>query len=76
MVLSEVGSEDNPLGADLVAAWYQRNLRIFANLLHQLDDDDERVLVIYGSGHRALLDQFVRQHPKLSSVSPLDFLPE
>ncbi len=38
-------------GPDLLAEWYRRNARIFANLRGIISSPDERVLVIFGSGH-------------------------
>jgi hypothetical protein len=38
-------------GPDLLAEWYRRNARIFANLRSVITSADERVLLIYGSGH-------------------------
>lgn len=64
-----------PAGAEMVAQWYRRNLLIFANILRLIESDEDRILVIYGSGHRAHLREFVEQHPDLTDVSPLDYLP-
>ena len=75
LVMAGLGSGDNPAGAEMVAQWYRRNLLIFANILRLIESDEERVLVIYGSGHRAHLREFVEQHPDLTDVSPLDYLP-
>ena len=38
-------------GPDLLAEWYRRNARIFANLRAIISSPEERVLVIYGAGH-------------------------
>lgn len=38
-------------GPDLLAEWYRRNARIFANLRSIITSPEERVLVIYGAGH-------------------------
>ena len=38
-------------GADLVADWVRRNMRIYANVMQLIDSPDERVLVLYGYGH-------------------------
>lgn len=46
-------------GPDLLAAWYQRNIRIFANLRSIIDSPEDRVLVIYGSGHSYWLQRDV-----------------
>jgi len=44
--------------ADLVANWYKRNLRIFANVNRITRFPSDRVLLIIGSGHLKLLREF------------------
>ena len=44
------GGKEYP-GPDLLAEWYKRNARIFANLRGIISSPGERVLVIYGAGH-------------------------
>jgi hypothetical protein len=67
---------DNYAGADYVAAWYQRNLRIFSNL-HQISDSpDDRVFVIYGAGHIPHLRTFVSESPHFCVEDPLPYLEE
>ncbi len=46
-------------GPDLLAAWYQRNIRIYRNILALVESPDERILVIYGAGHLGWLRQNV-----------------
>jgi hypothetical protein len=46
--LSEPGDWAGP---DLVSDWFRRNMRIFGNIVRLADSPNERVLVIYGSGH-------------------------
>ncbi|MBB5204709.1 hypothetical protein HNQ51_002023 [Inhella inkyongensis] len=48
------GGQREYLGADSAAAWWQRNLRMYARIQH-LAQPGERVLVIAGSGHTAIL---------------------
>ena len=45
-------------GADLLAAWYQRNIRIYSNI-RAIASANDRVLVIYGAGHLGWLRQDV-----------------
>jgi len=52
-------------GPDVLTAWYGRNARIFANLRNIIDSPDDRVLVIYGSGHEFWLQQNVLQSSDL-----------
>jgi hypothetical protein len=46
-------------GADLVARWFERNIRIYRNIVALVTSPDDRVLVIYGSGHLGWLRQNV-----------------
>ncbi|MFN8547475.1 MAG: DUF5694 domain-containing protein [Candidatus Eisenbacteria bacterium] len=60
MLLNPVAAESGQfLGADVSADWWQRNLRMYA-LLQLLATPGERLLVIAGSGHTALLRDFLR----------------
>jgi hypothetical protein len=48
---------DDYAGPDLLAAWYQRNIRIYSNIVKLVESPRERILVIYGAGHLAWLRQ-------------------
>ncbi len=64
----------NFAGADLVADWNKRNLRIFSNL-HQIGcGPDDRVLVIFGQGHIPLLERIARDSPYFEVVDVLSYL--
>lgn len=62
-------------GADLVAAWYERNIRIFANLHRMGLEPGDRVFVIYGAGHVPILRQLVADSPYFCVEDPLRYLP-
>jgi hypothetical protein len=51
-------------GSDLLASWYQRNIRIYRNI-RALAQPGERVLVIYGSGHLGWLRQDISGDPAM-----------
>ncbi|MFP7255034.1 DUF5694 domain-containing protein [Terribacillus goriensis] len=54
--------EDFYVGIDwLTNYWYRRNLIIFANIKRLVQKSDERILVIYGAGHKYLLDNFFNE---------------
>ena len=53
------GEPDEYAGPDLLAAWYQRNIRIFHNIRALIREPTDRVLVIYGAGHLGWLRQDV-----------------
>ncbi|HEX8172684.1 MAG TPA: DUF5694 domain-containing protein [Thermoanaerobaculia bacterium] len=50
-------------GADLVADWYRRNMRIYGNVVPLAASPDERILLIYGSGHLGWLRQIFGANP-------------
>ncbi|MGH9873504.1 MAG: DUF5694 domain-containing protein [Pyrinomonadaceae bacterium] len=52
-------------GPDLLASWYQRNIRIYHNIVSLIESPNDRVLVIYGYGHLGWLRQDVSSDPNL-----------
>src|ERR1017187_8090161 len=51
------GEPDDYAGPDLLALWYQRNIRIYHNIITLVESPNDRILVIYGAGHLAWLQQ-------------------
>jgi hypothetical protein len=60
-------------GSDLLAAWYQRNIRIYRNILALIDSPAERILVIYGSGHLGWLRQDIANDASVRLRKLADF---
>lgn len=56
-----VGAGTDFAGADLTRDWYERNLKIYANIMRLAESNDERILVLIGGGHSKLLQQFVAE---------------
>ncbi len=52
-------------GADLVADWFRRNIRIYSNVMQLADSPNERVLVIFGAGHLGWLQYDFASNPNL-----------
>ena len=61
--LARFGDPFDFAGSDLVAAWYQRNIRIYRNIVALIDSPTDRILVIYGAGHLGWLRQDVADDP-------------
>jgi Family of unknown function (DUF5694) len=68
--------EQETPGPDLMASWYERNIRMFARIRQCIRRRDDRLLVIVGWGHVKLLRDLVRDSADLSFVGPLGYLPE
>jgi hypothetical protein len=67
-----VGAADTYIGAEVLSGWYDRNIRIFANL-RQIMQPDDRVLVIYGAGHLAILRELADACADIELVDTLDY---
>jgi hypothetical protein len=72
--MATVGAGDSYIGARVVAHWYERNLRIFANLA-SIAEPGDRILLIIGQGHAPILRELVRSHATMELVEALPFLP-
>lgn len=62
---AEFGEPWDWAGADLVADWFRRNMRICTNVMQLIDSPSERVLVVYGSGHLGWLQHGFGSNPNL-----------
>jgi len=61
-------------GPDSKTAWYNRNLRIFANLQRITEREDERILLIIGAGHLPILRHAVQASPEYALVEVSEHL--
>ncbi len=56
-------------GADLISVWwYNRNLRIFRNIQRMTESPEDRILVLIGNGHAAILRQLLEMSPEYEYV--------
>src|SRR5438874_9186939 len=62
---AQLGEPYDWAGADLVSDWFRRNMRIYGNISHLVDSPNERVLVIFGSGHLGWLQRDFANNPDL-----------
>ncbi|MBE6601620.1 MAG: hypothetical protein E7637_03835 [Ruminococcaceae bacterium] len=60
-------------GTQMVAAWYERNLRIFANI-QRLAMNSKRLFIIYGAGHLKLLKQLIEADNNLKLVDVREYI--
>ncbi len=74
MRFARVGAGDTWVGAELVSAWYERNIHIFANL-QRIAEPGERILVIIGSGHAPILRELIEYDPDMRLVETVEYLP-
>jgi hypothetical protein len=68
------GAGNDQPGAALLTAWEGRNNQICARLM-QLAEPNDRIVVLYGSGHAFLLRRCVQDMPGFKLVEPNAYLP-
>jgi hypothetical protein len=69
------GAGNEQPGAALLTAWESRNNQICARLM-QLAQPDDRIVVLYGSGHAFLLRRCVQDMPGFKLVEANKYLPK
>jgi hypothetical protein len=67
LATNPIGAGDGYSGADATASWWQRNFRMYANI-QKLAKPGERIIVIGGSGHTAILKQLLEIDQRLLGV--------
>ncbi|MEZ5892423.1 MAG: DUF5694 domain-containing protein [Parvularculaceae bacterium] len=60
-------------GAELQAYWFMRNAKIFSKLA-QVTKPGDRVVIVYGAGHKFWLDHFAKMTPGFVRVDPVPYL--
>lgn len=60
---------DDDRGADIISIWwYNRNMRIFRKLQHITEGPEDRILLIFGNGHAAVLRDLIEDSPEYEFV--------
>jgi hypothetical protein len=61
-------------GADLIARWFERNVRIYHNIRALATSPDARVLVIFGAGHLGWLRRMITEDGSVRLRSLAEFI--
>ena len=72
--LIPAGKPGNHIGSYLVSEWWRRNMVIYENILKQLTGNEEKIMVIFGSGHTAILNEIMKFNPSIKLVSVSEVL--
>ncbi len=73
LATNSIGAGDGWAGADASASWWQRNFRMYANI-QKAARPGERIIVIGGQGHTAILKTFLATDKRLQAVPVDDYL--
>ena len=61
------------VGADVIADYHRRNLRIFANLM-KIAEPGDRIFMMFGAGHSPFIRPLLKDSPRIEFVDPIDYL--
>ena len=62
------GKEGDHVGSYLTSEWWRRNMVIYENVLKRLDGKEKNILIIFGSGHTALLEAMMKYNKNIELV--------
>jgi Family of unknown function (DUF5694) len=66
--LLPAGKPGNHVGSYLTSEWWRRNMIIYENILKNLNGNEKKIVVIFGSGHTALLNEMMKFNPRIQLV--------
>lgn len=67
--LLAANKDDDYAGVDGTISWYERNLKIFVNVMRNVDlAKDQRYILLYGAAHIPQLKHFFTNHPLFEVV--------
>lgn len=69
-----VALDDGFEGAEQAAQFYLRNMKIYSNLNRIPMTSDDRVLILMGAAHTAMLREFMQRSPKFTVVDTQHYL--
>ena len=67
-VANRTGNPDDFTGASLVSNWYKRNLYMYSLVQKLTESSDNKIMVLLGAGHAAMLREFLAHDPEFEIV--------
>lgn len=68
------GDSVSEAGIESSAIWWKRNMYILKNITEKIENEEERILVIIGSAHRAVLKDFIEDRSDVDYIEISDYL--
>ena len=68
------GSINEFTGVYLTSEWYRRNLYMWSIIQKYTSDNDQRIMVLVGSSHAAIVELFVKGNEDFKSIELIEVL--
>lgn len=72
--MARIGLDNEYVGMGWLIWWYQRNLIIFAHLAQLIENSNDRIFLLIGSGHIGILSNFLNESGLFEVVDAIDYL--
>ena len=69
----EFGESNNEVGVEATTAWIKRNL-IILNNINKVANSEDRVLLIIGQAHRAIIKEYINNRNDMEYIEISDYL--
>lgn len=67
-VANRAGNTDDFTGPSLVSNWYKRNLYMYSLIQKLTESTDNKIMILVGAGHAALIREFITHDPEFELV--------
>ncbi|KAF2330436.1 DUF5694 domain-containing protein [Flavobacterium ginsenosidimutans] len=67
-VANRAGNPDDFTGPSLVSNWYKRNLYMYSLIQKLTENTDNKIMILVGAGHAALIREFITHDPEFELV--------
>ncbi|MBS7255862.1 DUF5694 domain-containing protein [Flavobacterium branchiicola] len=67
-IANRAGNPDDFTGPSLVSNWYKRNLYMYSLIQKLTESTDNKIMVLVGAGHAALIREFIEHDPTFEIV--------
>ncbi|HEU4495431.1 MAG TPA: DUF5694 domain-containing protein, partial [Flavobacterium sp.] len=67
-LVNRAGTATNFVGAYFVSEWYRRNLYMYSLIQKLTESKDTKIMVLLGSGHTAMIREFIKHDPQFEIV--------
>lgn len=68
------GYDNDYTGVEFITSWYDRNAKIFTNILRQAEPTDKLHIVLFGASHMLPLRHYFQMHPYFEVIELRDVL--
>ncbi|RYE26590.1 MAG: hypothetical protein EOP45_03740 [Sphingobacteriaceae bacterium] len=73
-LFNRAGPLNNFAGADGATAWYKRNLYMYSMIQKSIQPQDQRIMILLGSGHVSMIKKFIDDEQVFQVVELKDLL--